>query len=365
MCGVNGSKFPAIRQHLQKKIGDVYDGLDLSFDSYPQNDECKPDAYLDAIASFQPGDCVTLFTPDDTHFEIALACIKRGLHVLVTKPIVKTLEEHNKLLEAAREAGVLVMVEVHKRYDPIYVDARDRIQELGGLSYMYSYMSQPKHQLQTFKAWAGKSSDISYYLNSHHVDFCEWANLGRAKPISVTASGSWGVAQSQGIETEDTITLSVQWLNKDGTSGHSVHTASWSAPKSDVHSQQRFFYMGTKGEINVDQAHRGYTFSDDAAGFKSVNPLFFKYTPSNGQFSGQASYGYQSFEKFIDAATQINNKTATPSDFDQTLPTVSTTMLTTAILEAGRLSLDKGAMMHMHYTDTLSDIPTKITISRE
>jgi hypothetical protein len=33
---------------------------------------------------------------------------------------------------------------------------------------------QPKQQLQTFKDWAGKSSDISYYLNSHHIDFHEW-----------------------------------------------------------------------------------------------------------------------------------------------------------------------------------------------
>ena len=40
-------------------------------------------------------------------------------------------------------------------------------------------MSQPKHQLETFKAWAGKSSDISYYLNSHHIDFHEWCLHGR------------------------------------------------------------------------------------------------------------------------------------------------------------------------------------------
>lgn len=31
-------------------------------------------------------------------------------------------------------------------------------------------MSQPKMQLETFKAWAGIDSDISYYLNSHHID---------------------------------------------------------------------------------------------------------------------------------------------------------------------------------------------------
>lgn len=39
----------------------------------------------------------------------------------------------------------------------------------------------------------------------------------------------------------------MQWANlKDGTVGHGVYTSSWAAPKADVHSQQRFFYMGTK-----------------------------------------------------------------------------------------------------------------------
>lgn len=62
-----------------------------------------------------------------------------------------------------------------------------------------------------------------------------------------------------------------------------MYTSSWVAPKADVHSQQRFFYMGQKGEINVDQAHRGYTVAKDGDGFKSVNPLFMKYTPTNGE----------------------------------------------------------------------------------
>jgi len=45
------------------------------------------------------------------------------------------------------------------------------------------------------------------------------------------------------------------------------------------------------GEITIDQAHRGYTMAADGWGFKSVNPLFMKYTPSNGMFSGQKGYG--------------------------------------------------------------------------
>ena len=76
-----------------------------------------------------------------------MACVQRGLHVLVTKPVVMTLEHHRALHLAAVQHNVLVAVEVHKRFDPIYADARDRIEQLGGFSYLYSYMSQPKHQV--------------------------------------------------------------------------------------------------------------------------------------------------------------------------------------------------------------------------
>ena len=48
-----------------------------------------------------------------------------------------------------------------------------------------------------------------------------------------------------------------------------------------------------KGEVIVDQAHRGYNMADDSGGYRSVNPLFMKYTPTNGKFSGQLGYGYR------------------------------------------------------------------------
>lgn len=100
----------------------------------------------------------------------------------------------------------------------MYTDARDRIQaNLGPFSYMYSYMSQPKQQLDTFKSWIGSGvSDISYYLNSHHIDFHEWCMENRSRPVTVTATASSGVAAEKfGISCEDTITLTVQWENLD------------------------------------------------------------------------------------------------------------------------------------------------------
>jgi len=332
---------------MQNNIGDVYKDMDLTCDTYPSDDTVDPKAYVQAISTYQPGDIAIIFTPDDTHYEIAMACIQQGMHVMVTKPIVQTLEHHKTLIQAAKEKNVLVAMEVHKRWDPFYADARDRARsQLGNFQYMYAYMSQPKHQLETFKAWAGKSSDISFYLNSHHIDFSEWTLEGIARPVRVTATPSTGVAHSKGMETEDSITLTVQWENfEGGTLGCAVYTSSWVAPKSDVHSQQRFFYMGTNGEINVDQAHRGMTVACDGKPFASVNPLFMKYTPTNGMFSGQGSYGVKSFECFVDACREVNAGKKAVQDFDDgSLATVGTTVQGTAILEAGRRSLDLDGM---------------------
>jgi len=369
MCGVNGKKFPGIREHMESNIGQVYKDMDLTCETFPKDTEVNPKAYVDAIATCKAGDVAVIFTPDDTHFDIAMECMKKKMHVMVTKPIVQRLEDHMKLSEAAKENDVLVGVEVHKRLDPFYTDSRDRVRsgKLGNFQYMYAYMSQPKHQLDTFKAWASKkSSDISYYLNSHHIDFSEWTLAGIAKPIRVTATASTGIAtdrfQSE-LDIEDSITLTVQWqnLDNDRALGCAVYTSSWVAPKSDVHSQQRFFYMGSKGEINVDQAHRGCTLAVDDSPFGSINPLFMKYTPSNGYFAGQNSYGVKSFENFIDACRSCNNGTK-PSDYDDgSIATVHTTLQGTAILEAGRLSLDAdGRPMDIIYQSPDGVEPTGI-----
>eukprot|EP01105_Mastigella_eilhardi_P004220 TRINITY_DN1560_c0_g2_i1.p1 TRINITY_DN1560_c0_g2~~TRINITY_DN1560_c0_g2_i1.p1 ORF type:complete len:321 (+),score=31.34 TRINITY_DN1560_c0_g2_i1:519-1481(+) len=292
------------------------------------------------------GDLVTIFVPDNHHFFLAKAAVERGLHVLLAKPAVKTLQEHQELVALAEKNGCLVAVEVHKRWDPMYSDARERCRGLGDFSYFQSYMSQPKKQLDTFRGWdwVHHASDVSYYLNAHHVDWLTWALHGISRPVSVTATASTGIAASMGIPTEDTITLLVQWENVNSKRlGHAIFTSSWVAPKSDVHSQQRFHYMGTTGEVAIDQAHRGYACSTDGPGYASCNPLFMRYTPTAaGGFGGQHSYGYLSIATFVDAVHKIRAGGATPNDFCQTLATLNTTVTSTAILDAGRQSLDMG-----------------------
>ncbi|KIW15268.1 hypothetical protein PV08_05313 [Exophiala spinifera] len=375
MAGVSGRKFPAIRQHLQKNISEAYNGLDVSFSSFPSDDASDPEAYKAAIDALPRGSAVTVFTPDSTHYEIAKYAIERGIHVMLTKPATKLLSHHLDLVALARRHGVFVYVEHHKRFDPAYADARFRARNLGDFNYFYSYMSQPKSQLETFKAWAGKESDISYYLNSHHVDICEWMVRDAGwRPARVRASASLGISESIGCAkgTEDTITLLVDWVRKRTTTttttsgaaegdsstsastGHEgvatgIYTASWTAPmNAGVHSQQHFHYVASRGEVNVNQAKRGYDVVDEGdlsgSSLKWFNPFYMRYAPDEeGNFAGQGGYGYVSFEKFIDAVTAVNEGRVSLEDLDERgLPTLRNTVLTTAILEAGRRSLDEG-----------------------
>ncbi|KAK5071237.1 hypothetical protein LTR64_007741 [Lithohypha guttulata] len=329
MVGVSGKKYPAIREHLQKNIQNVYNNLDVTFSSFPSDDKTDPDAYKAAIE--------------------------------VLPKATKLLKEHLHLLEEAEKHNVLLYVEHHKRYDPAYTDAKFRSKHLGDFNYWYSYMSQPKSQLKTFASWAGKESDISYYLNSHHIDICEWMVREHGwVPRLVRASGSTGISESLGCQagTEDTITLMVDWENEKpehkGKRATGVYTASWTAPQNaGVHSQQHFHYIASNGEISVNQAKRGYdvvadNYPEETAeantGVKWYNPFYMRYAPDEeGNFAGQAGYGYISFEKFVDYAKKINDGSITLEEIDRRgLPTGRNTVLTTAILEAGRKSLDEG-----------------------
>src|ERR671919_480195 len=65
MAGTNGTKFPGIRRHIHESIARVYKDLDVSFESFPEdNVRGDPQAYLAAMDELEPGDIVTVFTPD-------------------------------------------------------------------------------------------------------------------------------------------------------------------------------------------------------------------------------------------------------------------------------------------------------------
>src|SRR5467141_469969 len=78
---------------------------------------CRSFASLDELVA-EGIDAVTIAAPTHLHHEIALACIAREIHVLVEKPIASSVEEGQDIVNAARSAGVTLMVGHVERFNP-------------------------------------------------------------------------------------------------------------------------------------------------------------------------------------------------------------------------------------------------------
>jgi predicted dehydrogenase len=63
---------------------------------------------------------VVMVLTSGSHAPIATAAARAGSHVFVEKPMCLSLAEGREMLQAAREAGVQLMVGTMKRYDPAY-----------------------------------------------------------------------------------------------------------------------------------------------------------------------------------------------------------------------------------------------------
>jgi UDP-N-acetylglucosamine 3-dehydrogenase len=74
-------------------------------------------------------DAVTIAAPTHLHHEVALACIGRGIHVLVEKPIASTVEEGRDIVEAAHRAGVTLMVGHVERFNPAVAAIKQAIKD--------------------------------------------------------------------------------------------------------------------------------------------------------------------------------------------------------------------------------------------
>jgi predicted dehydrogenase len=63
-------------------------------------------------------DAITIAAPTHLHRDIALMCIRRGVHVMVEKPIASSVDEGRQIIGAARHAGVTLMVGHVERFNP-------------------------------------------------------------------------------------------------------------------------------------------------------------------------------------------------------------------------------------------------------
>src|ERR687893_847504 len=74
-------------------------------------------------------DAVSLATPTESHAEIACGLLEAGVNVLVEKPISRTLEEADRMIEAARRGGTTLMVGHLERFNPALVALKPHVRQ--------------------------------------------------------------------------------------------------------------------------------------------------------------------------------------------------------------------------------------------
>jgi len=85
-------------------------------------------ASLDDLFQAQAVDGVILSTPTPLHLQGGLACIERGIPVLIEKPLATSAAEATVLAQMAEKTGVPVLVGHHRRHNPLIRKAASLIQ---------------------------------------------------------------------------------------------------------------------------------------------------------------------------------------------------------------------------------------------
>jgi predicted dehydrogenase len=122
-------------------------------------------------------DALIIATPTTTHEEVAVAALRRGIHVFIEKPIAPSLDAADRILAASREGGALIQVGHVERFNGAVVAARP-------------YLDEPlfieSHRLAPFTA---RGTDVAVVLDLmiHDVDLV--GSLVGAPPRSIDAMG--------------------------------------------------------------------------------------------------------------------------------------------------------------------------------
>ena len=145
---------------------------------------------------------VSVATPDFAHAEIAVAAAQAGKHLLVEKPLATSVQDCERIMAAARAAGVKLMVDFHNHWNPPLYAARQAIAagEIGAPQLIYLRLHDTIFVPTGMLSWASQST-VGWFLGSHTVDLVCWL-LGE-RPRRVYALSASRVLEERGIRTPD------------------------------------------------------------------------------------------------------------------------------------------------------------------
>ena len=165
---------------------------------------CAAEPDLGALLARPDVEVVCVCVPSGLHAAVGVQAAQAGKHLVVEKPIDVSLEAADRLIDAARAAGVALTVISQHRFDPGLVELR-RLLDDGALGRLVLGEASTKwYRAQAYydsAAWRGTyAMDGGSLMNQgvHYVDLLRWCMGPAAEVTAVCAT------QAHQIEVEDT-----------------------------------------------------------------------------------------------------------------------------------------------------------------
>jgi predicted dehydrogenase len=168
-------------------------------------------------------------TPNHLHFEVSLAALRAGKHVVADKPLAMDAEQCRQLHDAAVQAGVAHVVTFNYRGNPLVQHARAMVAQgdLGELTFVHGQYLQDWLADDTVYSWrldprkSGPSSAL-IDIGSHWCDLAEHvsglkitsvlADLATVVPVRYRTSAS-GKRQRVKVTSEDLASVLLRFDN--------------------------------------------------------------------------------------------------------------------------------------------------------
>ena len=173
----------------------------------------------DAIAMLDSGliEACLVVTPHYDHPRYAIECMKRGIHVLVDKPVgvyTKQVKEMNAMADAHPEVKFGVMfclrtIEVYQKLHELMQSGE--YGEMRRMSWIITtwYRPQAYYDSGSWRAtWAGEGGAVLMNQCPHQLDLLQWICGVPSKVHSHLHFGKW-----HDIETEDDATVYLEFEN--------------------------------------------------------------------------------------------------------------------------------------------------------
>jgi UDP-N-acetyl-2-amino-2-deoxyglucuronate dehydrogenase len=165
---------------------------------------CAAEPGLDALLARPDVDVVCVCVPSGQHAEVGVRAARAGKHLVVEKPIDVTLAAADRLIEAARAAGVRLTVISQHRFDPGLIELKGLLGDgtLGRL--VLGEASTKWYRTQAYydsAAWRGTwAMDGGSLMNQgiHYVDLLRWC-MGPVTEVTAVCA-----TQAHHVEVEDT-----------------------------------------------------------------------------------------------------------------------------------------------------------------